>query len=511
MIGSPSLDTLMRFAFECAPNGAVITDANGVILDVNSQTELCFGYSRTELLGQTIEVLLPERYRQAHLIQRLNFIAEGQPRLMGGGRNLLARRKDGAEFPVEIGLNPVKAQDGAVVLASIIDVSARVSREAALRDSEERLRAVMENVVDGVITIDEQGVMHSANPAAERIFGYSSAEMRGHNISLLMPEPYHSQHDGYLANFRRTGEAKIIGIGREVTGRRKDGSTFPMDLAVSEFHSGGARAFAGLVRDITARKAAEEQIKFYAAALQTQNAELQRSNQELDDFAYIASHDLKEPLRGIHNYSSFLMEDYGDKLDAEGHKKLETVKRLAQRLEDLIDSLLMYSRVGRVDLATQETDLNEVVAGVQDLLSITMHERGVELRIPRRLPSLRCDRVRIGEVFRNLISNAMKYNDKPIKWIEVGYIAAQPLHAEHAGVGETVFYVRDNGIGIREKHLDSVFRIFKRLHSREQFGGGAGVGLPIAKKIIERHRGRIWVESQFGEGSCFKFTLGSET
>ena len=328
----------MRFAFDRAPNGALITDANGRIIEVNAQVERYFGYSRDELVLQPIEILLPERFRRQHVTQRSSFNAEGQPRQMGAGRNLMARRKDGSEFPVEIGLSPVQTQKGVVVLASVVDISTRAAQEAALRDSEERLRAVMENVVDGVITIDEQGIMHSANPAAERIFGYSSAEMRGHNISLLMPEPYHSQHDGYLANFRRTGEAKIIGIGREVTGRRKDGSTFPMDLAVSEFHSGGARAFAGLVRDITARKAAEEQIKFYAAALQTQNAELQRSNQELDDFAYIASHDLKEPLRGIHNYSSFLMEDYGDKLDAEGHKKLETVKRLAQRLEDLIDS-----------------------------------------------------------------------------------------------------------------------------------------------------------------------------
>ncbi len=216
-------------------------------------------------------------------------------------------------------------------------------------------------------------------------------------------------------------------------------------------------------------------------------------------------------MRGIHNYSSFLIEDYGDKLDAEGQKKLETIKRLTQRLEELIDSLLMFSRVGRVDLALRETDLNDVVAAVQDSLAIGLHERSVELRVPRPLPSLRCDRVRIGEVFRNLIVNAMKYNDKPVKWIEVGYSSVEPADAEGAAAGENVFYVRDNGIGIREKHLDTVFRIFKRLHAREQFGGGAGVGLPIVKKIIERHGGRIWVEFQFGEGSSFNFTLRSET
>jgi two-component system sensor kinase FixL len=508
---SPSLDTLMGFAFECAPSGAIIVDAAGVILRVNSQIERCFGYAREELVGQAIEILLPESYRHAHVPQRLSFISGGQARTMGARRNLSARRKDGVEFPVEIGLNPVTTQQGVVILASIIDISARMAEEAALRESEERLRAVMENVLDGVLTIDERGIMQSVNPAAERIFGYSATELLGRNIAMLMPEPDHSQHDGYLANYCQTGEAKIIGVGREVTGRRKDGTTFPMDLAVSAFHLGGARAFAGLVRDITQRKEAEAQIKFYSEALQAQNAELQRSNQELDDFAYIASHDLKEPLRGIHNYSSFLIEDYSDKLDADGHNKLETIKRLTQRLEDLIDSLLKFSRVGRLDLAVQETDLNDVVADVGDSLAINLRERDVELRMPRPLPSVRCDRVRIGEVFRNLIVNAMKYNDKPIKWIEVGYVAAQPLDAEQTDGGEMTFYVRDNGIGIPEKHLDAVFRIFKRLHSRDKFGGGTGVGLPIVKKIVERHGGRIWIESKFGEGSSFNFTLGSET
>jgi PAS domain S-box-containing protein len=368
----------------------------------------------------------------------------------------------------------------------------------------------MENVVDGVITIDERGMIQSANPAAERLFGYAVAELRGQNIALLMPEPYHSQHDGYLANYLRTGEAKVIGIGREVTGRRKDGSTFPMDLAVSEFWLGNVRYFTGLARDISKRKAAEAQIRFFADELQIRNAELECSNQELDDFAYIASHDLKEPLRGIHNYSSFLMEDYGDKLDAAGHAKLETIGRLAQRLEDLIDSLLKFSRVGRVDLAIQEADLNEVVAAVLDSLSITLQEQGIEIRIPKRLPTLRCDKVRIAEVFRNLISNAMKYNDKTDPWIEIGSNIMEPPLSGLATTGKRVFYVRDNGIGIREKHLDAVFRIFKRLHARDQFGGGTGAGLAIVKKIIERHEGRIWIESNYGEGSTFYFTLAIE-
>ena len=232
------------------------------------------------------------------------------------------------------------------------------------------------------------------------------------------------------------------------------------------------------------------------------NVELERSNSELDAFAYIASHDLKEPLRGIHNYSNFLIEDYADVLNEEGVSKLQTMMRLTQRMEDLIESLLHFSRLGRVELSLQKTDLNDLVKHVVDILSINLKETKVDIRIPRPLPVVRCDPVQVSEVFSNLLSNAIKYNDKPDKWVEIGFYpksAEQPM----------VFYIRDNGIGIREKHLEAIFRIFKRLHAQRKYGGGTGAGLTIAKKIVERHGGRIWVESTYGEGSTFYFTLQS--
>ncbi|WP_315791860.1 ATP-binding protein [Fischerella sp. JS2] len=228
------------------------------------------------------------------------------------------------------------------------------------------------------------------------------------------------------------------------------------------------------------------------------NVELERSNKELDAFAYIASHDLKEPLRGIHNYSNFLIEDYGEIVDEEGKNKLRTLIRLTKRMEDLIDSLLHFSRLGRTDMSMQQTDLNAVVHRILDLLSARIEETGVKIRIPKPLPIVYCDRIQIGEVFSNLITNAIKYNDKAEKWVEIGYIEnSEPL----------TFYIRDNGIGMREKHLEVIFRIFKRLHSPSKYGGGTGAGLTIAKKIVERHEGQIWVESTYGEGSTFYFTL----
>jgi light-regulated signal transduction histidine kinase (bacteriophytochrome) len=228
------------------------------------------------------------------------------------------------------------------------------------------------------------------------------------------------------------------------------------------------------------------------------NSELERSNNELDAFAYIASHDLKEPLRGIHNYSNFLIEDYGETLNDDGREKLRTLIRLTQRMEDLIDSLLHFSRLGRVDLSMKPTNLNSLIQEILDLLSARIEETNVEIRIPRPLPTVYCDRIQIGEVFNNLIVNAIKYNDKDQKWIEIGYLdQSNPV----------IFYVQDNGIGIRDKHFDAIFRIFKRLHAPHKYGGGTGAGLTIAKKIVERHGGKIWLESTYGEGSKFYFTL----
>jgi signal transduction histidine kinase len=254
-----------------------------------------------------------------------------------------------------------------------------------------------------------------------------------------------------------------------------------------------------------AKEELELRVEDRTRELARRNEELHQSNKELDDFAYIASHDLKEPLRGIHNFSNFLLEDYADKLDDDGRSKLETLMRLTRRMETLIDSLLQFSRLGRVDLAMDQVDLNATVAEALDSLAITLQEEKVEIRMPRPLPKVRADRARVGEIFANLVVNAVKYNDKVQKWIEIGVQNGSP-----AG-GAPVFYVRDNGIGIPEKHFDSVFRIFKRLHGREKFGGGTGAGLTIVKKIVERHHGRIWLESSPGEGTTFYFTLQEET
>jgi two-component system, chemotaxis family, sensor kinase Cph1 len=241
------------------------------------------------------------------------------------------------------------------------------------------------------------------------------------------------------------------------------------------------------------------------------NLELVQSNRELAAFSYSASHDLKEPLRGIYNYASVLQEDYGDRLDEEGLDYLLTIMQLSQRMDLLINGLLRLAQLRQEELNLQAVDLNQLVTQVIEMLQASRPDLSVDIRIPNPLPTLRCDPDLIREVFSNLIRNAIKYNDHPDKWVEIGIANpmqeptnTSPWSTEEASA---VLYVRDNGIGIRPQHLEIIFKLFKRLHAQELYGGGAGAGLAIVKLIVERHGGWIWVESTHGQGTTFFFTL----
>ncbi len=269
-----------------------------------------------------------------------------------------------------------------------------------------------------------------------------------------------------------------------------------------------ARTLRRALLNIVVRRA--EELRTLNDDLTRSNQELARSNADLDAFAYVASHDLKEPLRGLHNYSAFLLETYAQQLDEDGAAKLRTLVRLTQRMDDLIDSLLLYSRVGRVELNFRPTDLNEVLADVLDLLSARLEQAGAHVTAGP-LPTLNVDRVRVGEVLNNLISNAVKYTERAQPQIEVGAVAPADRGdlTVPAGVPDDawILFVRDDGIGIRERHFENIFRIFKRLHARDQFGGGTGAGLTIVKKIVDRHGGQVWPVSTYGAGTTFYFTL----
>ncbi len=619
-----------REIVEAAPSGMIMVNQQGIIILVNQLIVQQFGYMRKELVGQKIECLLPERFRSNHPEQRNAFFRTPEPRQMGQGRELYGQRKNGSEFPVEIGLNPLKIDDGSFVLASVVDITDRKHVQDDLQESEEKNRLIIESAPNGMVMVNEMNIITLVNEALTMQFGYAREELIGQSIECLVPEAFRVQHSQHCESFFASLQSREMGKGREVYARRKDGTLFHVEIALNPMTTDDGEFVLATVVDITERKEVQQNLRalhqrnelllasaaqgiygldiegkttfvnpaaatmlgyspeeligcpmhatmhymkpdgslypreecpMYAAfmdgtthhvedeilwrkdgtsfpvaytstpmrgenqdvigavvtfadiserkateqALLKWNQALATSNQELDDFAYIASHDLKEPLRGIHNYSKILLEDHGEVLDDEAQARCQTILRLSRHMETLLDALLYFSRVGRSEVAVKETDLDSVLGNVLESLDVSLKERGILIQVPQIFPTVACDGTRVGEIFRNLITNAMKYNDKPEKWIEIGYLEGKSDEAD-AQVS-LVFFVRDNGIGIREKHCDAIFRIFKRLHGRDKFGGGTGAGLTMTKKMVERHGGRIWVESTYGEGSTFYFTL----
>jgi PAS domain S-box-containing protein len=375
--------------------------------------------------------------------------------------------------------------------------------EQATRDHAARLQAILDAAVDAIITIDEQGTIESLNPAAERLFGYSAAELVGRNVSRLMPAPFDEQHGQYLRNYLQTGVSKVIGIGREVVGLRSNGTTFPAQIAVSEARLGPRRMFTGIVRDITETKKTLQQLSDSNQELAKRtrqieqfNLDLCRSNDELKQFAYVASHDLQEPLRKIVAFCQMLKDEYDSKLDDEARRYIQHAVDGALRMKTLVSDLLTYSRVETQGKPLVPTAANDACDEAIENLSVTIEESGADVT-RSDLPVVTADRVQLARLFQNLIGNAIKYRGQNPPRIQ---IRANELDQQW------LFKVRDNGIGIDPRFHQRIFVIFQRLHTRDQHRG-TGIGLAVCKRIVERAGGRIWVESTPGEGSEFCFTL----
>ncbi len=475
-----------QMVIDSVPIGILGMNRSGTITLANDTATKLFGYEREELMGQPVEILLPQALRGAHPALRSAFFSNPQARAMGTGRDLFATRKDGSEFPVEIGLNPIESDSETWVLCSIVDITERKRAEG----KNTLLAAIVDSSDDAIISKTLGSIITSWNAGAERMFGYCASEAIGCHIGIIIPPG--QADETYILNRLRKGEHVEH---FETLRQHKSGRTVAVSLNVSPLLDAGGRIVgaSSIVRDITARKQVENERSNLIA-------NLKQSNQELDDFAYIASHDLREPLRGLSNNAQFLKEDYAAQVDEVGIKRLDRICFLCNRMVLLIDNLLYLSRLGRQELAYSNTDLNTVVHDILEQSESASGEPGVSVKINEKLPALVCDATRIGEVFRNLIANAIKYNNKPEKLVEIGYLSEY-------GRQHNVIYVRDNGIGIPAEFQNEVFTIFKRLHPEDDAVRGSGVGLTFAKKIVERHGGHIWLESQQGQGTTFFFTI----
>ncbi len=376
---------------------------------------------------------------------------------------------------------------------------------------EELWEAVLRTAVDPIIVIESDGTIVRANAATDRLFGYSGEYLVGKNVNILMGEPYHSEHDGYLQRYHDTREPRIIGIGREVEAKKADGEIFPIALAVSEIEFDGRSWFTGIIHDLTSRRLAEdelrrakdeleERVRQRTAELEVSMAELARSNRDLEQFAYIASHDLQTPLRnvrqGLELFDEHVRETLGQSLDDEAGELRDLTVAAALKMEQLIQGLLAYARLDRGGrLIGDAVDLQQLIEELIAQLRSTEPELVVDIQA-EPLPTVIGDEPQLRQVLQNLLDNAIKYRS-----------AERPLRiAIHVRSEDDRWLVSvgDNGIGIDPDQHGRVFELFRRAHPEYE---GMGLGLAICQRIIERHGGDIWVTAEPQGGSTFSFTL----
>ncbi|HKY92690.1 MAG TPA: PAS domain S-box protein [Nevskiaceae bacterium] len=471
-----------RELVESAPDATVLIDANGHIQLVNAQAERLFGYPREELLGHSVEVLVPERSRGGHVVHRDAYFAEPKVREMGAGIALWGRRRDGSEFPVEISLSPIRVENRVLAVAAIRDATAR-------KAASDQFRALLESAPDAMIIIDRTGHIRLVNAQVENLFSYRRAALIGKPIEVLLPERFRGQHVGHREGYFHTPKVRGMGMNLDLWGRRKDGSEFPIEISLSPLQSEEGQWAIAAVRDITERKAVERELGEYAS-------NLSRSNQELEQFAYAASHDLRAPLRSIAGFAQLLQRRYSGRLDTNADEYIQFIVNSARQMQSLIDDLLAYSGVGRPLGEPEGADMEAVFAQVLLQLDSLLKERKAEVTHDP-LPTVRIVDTQVNQLLQNLISNGIKFQPGPNPRVHVS--ATREGKYWHVAV-------RDQGIGIAPEHQDRVFKLFQRLHTSEEYEG-TGIGLALCEKIVRLNGGRIWVESRLGEGSTFHFTL----
>lgn len=373
----------------------------------------------------------------------------------------------------------------------------RREAEQLIRLSEVRLRAVTETASDAIISADRDGDIRYFNPGAERTFGHGAQDVIGQPLTMLMPERFRSAHDGGMQRYLRTRIGHVIGRTVELVGLRKDGSEFPIELGLASWEVDGEMFFTAIVRDITLRAEAEHQIQELNRRLRVDNAELEAVNKELEAFSYSVSHDLRAPLRAIDGFSQALVEDAGPLLQPEHHAHLNRVRQAAQRMGLLIDDLIKLARVSRADAKFEDVDLSEIARTLAADLQDGAPDRLVEFEIAPDLHA-RSDPRLMQVALDNLLNNSWKFTAprSPAR-IEVGRTIKD---------GKPAFFVRDNGVGFDMNYAGKMFGAFQRFHDAREFSG-TGIGLATVQRIVHKHGGRVWADSQPGEGATFYFTL----
>ncbi len=479
-----------RGLLEAAPDAMVVVNQGGEIVLLNVQAEKQFGYRRDELLGQKVTNIIPVGFAERLIADDLRSTEDALAQQIGTGIELIGLRKDRGEFPIEIMLSPLESTEGILVTAAIRNISVRKAAETHLAQMEGRYRGLLEAAPDAMVVVNQSGEIVLLNVQAEKQFGYRRDELLGQKVTNIIPVGFAER---LIADDLRSAEdasAQQIGTGIELIARRKDGSEFPIELMLSPLRNAEGTLVTAAIRDISVRKKA-------AVVLLEKVQELHRSNEELGQFAYIASHDLQEPLRMVASYTQLLSRRYKGKLDADADEFIAFAVDGASRMQRLIQDLLAYSRVGTKGKDLLETSseaalrqaLVNLRGAIEDSNAVVTHDP---------LPAVLADEMQLVQLFQNLVGNAIKYQKPGVPHVHVS--------AAKNGGRKWDFAVKDDGLGIDPQYFERIFGMFQRLHKRDEFAG-TGIGLAICKKIVERHGGNISVESQPGHGSTFRFAL----
>ena len=457
-------------------------DPHWKVVSWNAGAERIKGYKADEIVGQNFSrFYLPNDIDQGKPEEELQIAA-------ANGRYEIEHWrvcKDGSRFWANVVLTAARNSSGS--LLGFSEISRDISER---KETEAKYRGLLEAAPDAMVVVNQGGEIVLLNVQAEKQFGYHRDELVGQKVKNIIPEGFAER---LIADGTRTAAdalAQQIGTGIELTGRRKNGSEFPIEIMLSPLESAEGILVTAAIRNITERKKSEEHLVKTVG-------ELKRSNAELEQFAYVASHDLQEPLRMVASYTQLLAKRYKGRLDSDADEFIAYAVDGSNRMQGLIQDLLAYSRAGTKEKVLREISSENALQEALINLRATIEESGAVVTHDS-LPVITTDDTQLAQVFQNLVGNAVKYRSAEIPHVHVS--------ATKNGDTEWIFSVRDNGLGIDPRYFERIFVLFQRLHGREEFEG-TGIGLTICKKILERLGGRIWVESQPEKGSTFYFAL----